>query len=275
MMMAINKQFKDILDDYIKDETLIISKKEIGQPVLDVDDQRFSKRNILIRKIINISNKQIFLLKQLKKADPSINLYTIRENAMALGNLTYLNSLKIQELVNIINLANNDLIEAQKYLSNKLGHIDIKYLQNIKETHGNLMYFQELNKKLIGLRHTNILLEGFEDIKNEFSKLLKSSKKSNIKMGLLEDFTEDIFNEFKKEAALNNNKIHTSKEKMFLTENSIDRMETSLNNYIKQSSKISFIDLRTQLSINGYKNDGIITGDMIRNISNEVYKRMG
>ena len=275
MMMAINKQFKDILDDYIKDETLIISKKEIGQPVLDVDDQRFSKRNILIRKIINISNKQIFLLKQLKKADPSINLYTIRENAMALGNLTYLNSLKIQELINIINLANNDLIEAQKYLSNTLGHIDIKYLQNIKETHGNLMYFQELNKKLIGLRYTNILLEGFEDIKNEFSKLLKSSEKSNIKMGLLEDFTEDIFNEFKKEAALNNNKIYTSKEKMFLTENSIDRMETSLNNYIKQSSKISFIDLRTQLSINGYKNDGIITGDMIRNISNEVYKRMG
>ena len=56
MMMAINKQFKDILDDYIKDETLILSKKEIGQPVFDVDDLRFSKRNILIRKIINISN---------------------------------------------------------------------------------------------------------------------------------------------------------------------------------------------------------------------------
>ena len=275
MMMAINKQFKDILDDYIKDETLIISKKETGQPVLDIDDKRFSKRNILIRKIINISNKQIFLLKQLRKADPSINLYTIRENAMALGNLTYLNSLKIQELVNILNLANNDLVEAQKYLSNKLGYINTKYLQNIKETQGNLMYFEELNKKLIGLRHANILLEGFEEIRNEFSELLKSSQKSTIKMGLLEDFTEDISNEFQKEAKLNNNKIHTSKERMFLTEDSINRMETSLNNYIKQSSKTSLIDLKVFLSVNGYKNDGIITGDMIRKISNEVYKRMG
>ena len=240
---------------------------DTGKPLFNTENIR--KRNSLIRNIINISNKQIFMLQKLK-VDISPELYSIRVKALSIGDLTYINNAKIEELTNILVSTKTDILQAETYLKEIGNKITPQYLDMVYQTQGEDAYFRELNKKLVILRKLEILYGGFNRILEEYNNI--TQKSGSGKSILLEDLEESIKAEFNKELDLSpkiNNKKH-------LSEDSINRLQNIFMNYMvdEQGNKKRF-NLKNLMNIYNHENTEDSVKVLANKIANEIYIQMG
>ena len=90
LQKEINIQFKNIIEDFIENTTRDKIDLTTGQQLFSENINKVhTERNLFIRKVINMTNKQIFLLQKLK-VNISAELYSIRNTALSLSDLTFL-----------------------------------------------------------------------------------------------------------------------------------------------------------------------------------------
>ena len=271
LQKEINIQFKNIIEDFIENTTRDKIDLTTGQQLFSENINKVhTERNLFIRKVINMTNKQIFLLQKLK-VNISAELYSIRNTALSLSDLTFLNISKIQELVNIINNTKVDINDAEKYLIEIGSKITPEYLNSVYKTQGEDAYFKELNKKLVALRRVEILHKGFSLILQEYADITTSSGGTTK---LSSDLRKSIKKEIDNEIALSKNM--NLEKGTFLSEESITRLEKLFAPYMTDDKGItSTFELRNFITIYDNKDLKTFTNTLVEKVADHIYEGAG
>ena len=262
----INRQYTESLNTFL-DTYNPQENKSNGEPLFSTDN--ISDRNKLLRRIINISNKQIYLLQKLK-VNISPDLYSVKAEALAIGDLTYLTMGKVESLVNILSLLQKDMKDTEQYLNDVGKKINQEYLEMVYKTQGDESYYRELNKKLVALRQLYTLYNGIEQIVGEYKNI--TTVGNNNKTVLY----TDLYNSIKKEIDAELKLSKYTSNNNFLSEESIKRLEKILSNYtINDSGEVFSIGIENLIKIYDYKNANDFSSKFSTKLTEYIYSNVG